>query len=194
MKTLKKILGILFNIVVFLVIIVAIILVILMLNTKKNGVANVMGFVPMSIQSQSMEPTIMTGDLIITKTVDTSILKVGDIISFFSSEKDAQGKTQTVIKTHRIVEIKETSNSTAYITKGDNNESIDENEVPPGDIISIYEGKKLSGIGRALDFLKSKWGFFCCVLLPLVAFFIYQIYHFIVVLLEEKRKASVKNN
>ena len=88
MKILKKILNVLFNIIIYLIILVAIVLVIVMLNTKKNGVSNVFGYIPLSIQTESMEPNIMTGDLIISKIVSNpEELKVGDIISFFSMEK-----------------------------------------------------------------------------------------------------------
>lgn len=187
MKILKKILSVLLNIIIYLIILVAIILVIIMLNTKKNGVSNVFGYVPLSIQTESMEPTIMTGDLVITKiSNDTEDLQVGDIISFFAVEQN-----KTIIKTHRITEVKKTSISTSYITKGDNNEAVDADPVAPGDIVSIYEGTKLNGVGKILDFLKSKWGFFCCIIIPLAVFFIYQVYHFIVVVIDEKKKAAI---
>ena len=55
------------------------------------------GYKPFIVLSGSMEPTINTGDLAISKEIDTSTLKVGDIISFKIKDN--------IVVTHRIVEI-----------------------------------------------------------------------------------------
>ena len=66
-----------------------------------------------NITTNSMEPTINMGDIIIVKKVkDEENLKNGDIISF--------NKNGEII-THRIIDIVETNGEKRYITKGDNN-------------------------------------------------------------------------
>ena len=119
-----------------------------------------------------MEPTIMTGDLIITKSYDgKSELKEGDVIAFFAMEENTK-----IIKTHRIKSVLTVNGMTSYVTKGDNNTGEDPQQVAPGDIISVWNGTRLPVLGTILTFLKTKVGFFICIILPLAAFFIYQLY------------------
>lgn len=156
-----------------------------MMNTKKNGVTNIAGYMPFSIQTGSMDPTIKQGDLIITKIIDSSELKKDDVISFLATEQN-----QTIIKTHRIVEIKNQGGMVSYITKGDNNEIEDSVEVAPGDILSIYTNTRIPFLGFIMDFLKSQWGFFFTIIVPLFIFFIYQLYQFIILIIREKQRQA----
>jgi len=78
----------------------------------------------------SMEPTYPTGSLIYVKPVDTSTLRVNDVITFSLSPN--------VIATHRIVEIVPDENNPSvvrYRTKGDANNSVDASLVSAGNII-----------------------------------------------------------
>lgn len=186
-KGVIKTLKILLNVIIGLIIIVAAVVTIVSLSTRENGVADVNGYIPFSIQTASMEPTIKVGDLIITKKYDDQKLKVGDIISFASVEQE-----KTIIKTHRIKEINTTGDLTSYVTKGDNNEAIDEVEVAPGDIIAVYDGTKYAHLGTILDFFKSKYGFLFCIILPLFIFFLYQLYSFITLIIEVKKDKAIK--
>lgn len=183
MKTIKKIIDIF----MILVIIVSVILIIIMFNTKKNGISNIFGLIPLSIQTESMEPTIKDGDIILTYEVDTNELKENDIISFFANEQNTK-----IIKTHRIIQIKNNNGMISYVTKGDNNETIDYIEAAPGDIISVYKGTRIPLLGNILDFLKSQIGFFLFIILPLFIFFIYQLYQFIILIIKEKQRVLEK--
>ena len=187
---LKKIGNTLVDILFFIVIIFAIVMIMLSVNSDNNGIATLFGYIPFSIQTGSMEPTIMTGDLIIVKQAeDNSDLKQDDIISFFALEE----KTK-IIKTHRIIEVKKNGAMTSYVTKGDNNTGIDEIEVAPGDIIGKYTGTRIAKLGSIYDFLNSKYGFLICIIVPLFIFFVYQIYKFIILIIEMKNdgKKTVK--
>lgn len=78
----------------------------------------------------SMEPTYPTGSLIYVKPVDTSTLRVNDVITFSLSPN--------VIATHRIVEVVPDENNPSvvrYRTKGDANNSVDASLVSAGNII-----------------------------------------------------------
>ena len=68
------------------------------------------------IVSESMEPTIMTNDVIFITKASEENLKVGDIISFHVGD---------YINTHRIIRLEEKNGEDVYITKGDNNETED---------------------------------------------------------------------
>lgn len=111
-----------------------------------NKLPSFLGIKSLIIVSESMEPTIMTDDVIFIKNVSKEKLKVGDIISFYE---------ESYINTHRIVRIENQSGEEVYITKGDNNEKEDKLPVKFKNI----EGKyifKLSGLGKVLEILKSK--------------------------------------
>ncbi len=186
-KPTKKKLSIVFDILTWAIVIVSVFVTVLSLSTKDKGVSSVFGKILLSIQSNSMEPTIMTGDLIITDDYKQQILNEQDIISFFSVEEGYR-----IIKTHRIVEVKNIDGIITYVTQGDNNPVPDGVEVPPGDIVSVYHGLKINSIGKVLDLLKSKWGFFIFIIVPLFIFLIYQFYVFIVLIIENKKEQIIK--
>ena len=111
-----------------------------------NELPSFLGVKSFIIVSESMEPTIMTNDLIFITNTSKENLEVGDIISF---------KTGDYINTHRIVRIEEKNGEEVYITKGDNNNSEDRTPVKLQDI----EGKylfRLPGFGKITEILKSK--------------------------------------
>lgn len=87
---------------------------------KKEGrEVTLFGYRPIVILTGSMEPTIMTNGMAITKNVDSmDDIKEGDIITFHVENED--GKMIRV--THRINEIMEDG---SIITKGDNNNVTD---------------------------------------------------------------------
>lgn len=83
------------------------------------------------IVSPSMTPTIKVNDAIMIRRVDYKSLKKGDIITFKSSDPRLNG----MIITHRINEIvKDEKGKVSFITKGDNNYSIDDALVLPENI------------------------------------------------------------
>lgn len=103
------------------------------------------------IVSGSMEPSIRDGDYIIIEKTETSALEVGDIICYYSSDKEINGR----LNTHRIMEILPDG---SFITKGDANKYCDETPVTPDSIIGKYRGKLgflrwLSSFGSADKFI-----------------------------------------
>ncbi len=111
-----------------------------------NELPSFLGIKSLIIVSESMEPSIMTNDVIFIVNTSRDDLEVGDIISF---------KIGNYINTHRIVRIEEENGEEVYITKGDNNDTEDGGYVEFEDI----EGKylfKLSGFGRIAEILKNK--------------------------------------
>ena len=87
---------------------------------------------PIVIVSNSMEPIFSKGDIIIIEkknTKDFNNLKINDIIYYRYDNKYI---------THRIHDIKGNSNSYRYITKGDNNDNVDEWEITDKDVYGKY--------------------------------------------------------
>ena len=183
----KKVLKVIVDILAWvLLILAALITLMVFASERNNGVASLLGFMPMSVQSDSMSPTFNKGDLIVVKKVDDLYsLKEGDVITFFTFVD-----SNRIINTHRIVEVKNEDNNLSFVTRGDNNAIDDELPVYASDIIGKWTNTKLSKLGSFLDFLKTKKGFFICVLIPIAIFFIFELYKFVATIIETKNEMS----
>jgi len=179
----KKTLNIALDVVVAILVIFAVLISMVAISSNaNNNVPNVFGYSPFSVQTGSMEPTISEGDYIFVEKCDTAALQKGDIIAFFSLE---QG--QKIIKTHRIEAVVTAEGSVMYQTKGDHNPTTDDVLVSQNDVIGKYTGFAIPLMGDVMDFLSSKWGFFCVILLPILLFTIYQIYRLISTVMHNKK-------
>ena len=74
----------------------------------------------------------------------------------------------------------------SFTTKGDNNDVADTHIISDGDIVGKYLFA-LPQMGKVMDFLSSSVGFLVVIVLPMLLFFIYQVYHLIVVGMNLKR-------
>ena len=180
----KKALGIIVNILTWIVLIFALLITIIVFSSaRNNGVANLMGFIPLTVESDSMYPTFAAGDLIIVREIDDlATLQENDVITFWTI---IDGKR--VKNTHRIVGINQAENSRSFITHGDNNVLDDEMPAFESDIIGKWTNVKITGFGNVMAFLRTKTGFFVCILIPMALFFLFELYKFIVTLIEVKR-------
>lgn len=132
--------------------IISILLPILVLNisiiiqseTNKDEVPSVFGYKPFIVLSGSMESEIMTGDLVIVKETNPEKLKEEDIIAF----RDAQD----TVTTHRIIDIVYKDGEKYFVTKGDNNDSQDQNLVELTDVEGIYQFR-IPGAGNIFNSL-----------------------------------------
>ena len=113
----KKAFNIIADVLLVIFILLAALITIVSLNTKDRGVTNIFGYVPLNIQTNSMQDVINPGDLIITQKYNGEDIEVGDIIAFFSVEEET-----TIIKTHRVVRKENNDGTITFITKGDNAE------------------------------------------------------------------------
>ena len=183
----KKALKIIVDVLAWILLIVAMFITLLVfVGSKNNGVPNLFGTMFMSVQSPSMEPTFKQGDMILVKKVDDLYtLQKDDVITFYTLVEGAR-----IINTHRIVEVKDENNVRSFVTRGDNNPVDDTLPVYSADIIGKWTGTRLPGMGKAMDFLQTKTGFFVCVLIPIALFFIFELYKFIVALIEAKNESK----
>lgn len=172
-KILKRIVNVFVDILVVLILIVSILVVMLSLTSKSSGVPNIFGIAPLSVQTESMKGTVDPGDLIFcTLTEIDDEFQKDDIVTF-----PIEINGESVLNTHRIVEVVEDNNITYYRTQGDNKET---NPEPDTDlqtsstIVAKYTGTKIPGLGNVLSFIRTQLGFFLCILLPMIIFFIYE--------------------
>ena len=123
------------------------------------------------ITTNSMEPSINAGDVIVVKEVNEEDLKVKDVITFKKGESKI---------THRISSIVKRDNKNVFITKGDNNNVEDTEGV-------IYEnvlGKqvlRIPYIGKIISVLNNQIVF-------LVFIFILLILYFLKIVTEERKE------
>ena len=180
----KKALKITVNVFAWIILIMALLVTIIVFSSdKNNGVANLFGYMPMTVESDSMVPTFNKGDLIICKDIDDiNALKEGDVITFWTI---IDGKR--VKNTHRIVDINDGDGSKSFVTRGDNNPIDDTLPAYASDIIGKWTETRIAKVGKAMDFLRTKKGFFICILIPMAIFFLFELYKFIVTLIEAKR-------
>ena len=103
--------------------------IIVVLQAVKNPgqTPNLFGYKFFNVISGSMKPNLEIGDVVIIKEIEN--INKGDIITF---------KQQDFIITHRVVDIINEDGKIYYQTKGDNNNSNDENLVEFKDIEGIY--------------------------------------------------------
>lgn len=97
----------------------------LMVGVLVIAIPAISGATPMTILTQSMEPTYPPGTLIVVKPLDASEVKIGDPITY----QLKSGEPEVV--THRVVSITSTAGELSFITKGDNNSVADAVPVKP---------------------------------------------------------------
>lgn len=196
MKTVKKALQITGNVLLWIFVVFAVFVTVLVFSAQgnKDGLSNIMGKSLVTIQSDSMKPVFKTGDLIIDQILTNSEkleLKPDDIITYYV---DLNGDGISELNTHRIVDVYEKDGYTYYVTKGDNNETNPVNDAEPvmhPYVLAKYTGVKLGGIGTVINFLQTPVGFLCVIVLPLVVFFLFELYNFIALIIRLKGKNGI---
>ena len=122
----------------------------------------------MIVSSQSMQPALNYGDLIIMRGEDSQNIDVGDVIAFnVPSPYDRLAASPTV---HRVVE-KWTENGEVYFkTRGDQNTNVDVWDVPAENVVAKYTQYKVPYVGFAFIFLASPLGLGLLVLIFALTF------------------------
>ncbi len=161
---LKKIWNIVKTVAVWLVVAFAVFMMvftIISVNMFDKNDRSVFGFKFFVVQTDSMKATHFdAGDIIISKEVDVTTLKEGDVITFISEGPDNYGETVT----HRIRKVtSDKDGSIAFVTYGTTTNTDDEA------LASIVLGKyvgKIPNLGAFFLFLKTTPGYIVCILIP----------------------------
>lgn len=189
MKRVKKIGTVIVSILLWVIILVAALYAFTTMATRDTRkVSSIFGYTPLVVKSDSMAPTFKTGDLIFIKKCDTTKLKEGDIICFHTIIEN-----EYALNTHRIDSITEVEGARSYTTVGDNNKGIvDSHIISDGDIVGKYTGR-IKGVGKVLNFISSSIGFLLVIVLPMLIFFIYQVYNLIMINIRLKKAIAIEN-
>lgn len=126
----------------------------------KDKTPSLFGYKNFIVLSGSMEPQLSVGDIVFIK--ETTDIKVNDIITFRIDNGEV---------THRVIEIRDEDGEKLYKTKGDANNSEDDELVKLSDI----EGKyifKIAWLGNIILFLKTKIGIGLLIAVLIIGLFI----------------------
>lgn len=132
------------------------------------------GYKAYIITTDSMAPSINSGDVIIVKSTNEGEkdFQVGDVITFMQESK---------VITHRITNIEEESGKKIYTTKGDNNNLEDDKKVE----IEQIEGKMVLTI--------PKIGFFIKILDNQIVFLLIVLVTLILLFFRVKKEEKIEN-
>ena len=199
MEKFKKIAGTVGNVLLWAFVIFSLLITVLVFTAQgsADGIPALFGKSLLTIQSPSMEKTYMIGDMVfMTKLTDEEKLELeeGMIITYRAPIDINKDGITGDINTHRILSIDKQTG--VIVTKGDGNQLPDNQGDTPytihrNDVIGVCtEEGKLAGVGNVIEFLRSRLGFFICIVLPLILFFLFELYNFINILVSEKAKKA----
>ncbi|MFC1625785.1 signal peptidase I [Patescibacteria group bacterium] len=113
------------------------------------------GYRSFLVQSGSMEPSIMMGDVVIT--TKASQYRQNDVVTFL----DQGGRTVT----HRVLEIQNTDRGSKLLTKGDANQSKDRDEITPNQVLGKVS-LVIPKMGFIIAFSRTPIGLLILVVIP----------------------------
>lgn len=186
-KTSDKVLsaiGIVLCVILAFVLIINCILLVQGWTQEDTQVPHILGYFPMIVYSDSMNPVFKEDDLIICKRIDPATIEVGDVITFF----DPGSQSGTALLTHKVVgfatdektgELKLDENGNKmFITRGENkltNTADDKDPVPYSAVVGEYTGIKIPGGGGVAMFLQTTPGMIVSVIVPIVLLIGYEV-------------------
>ncbi len=151
--------GLMLFIIIFIIIPVLFISSVILIDSFKNpdSIPSFFGWKPFIVLSDSMEPTIKTGDLIIIR--ENKEVHQGDVIAFLKNN---------VIVTHRIVsKVVKEGQEDYFITKGDHNTKNDDWKVFYNEVEGVYQ-IKIPEIGKVILFFQTTKGMVIGLSVPIL--------------------------
>ena len=132
-----------------------------------NGYASVGGYSVFRVVTGSMEPTIPTGAILLNQETEIEEIEVNDIICFKSKVAEIRGS----VITHRVTKVLTDQSGNLYLeTRGDANVAADPYYVDEANLIGrvCWQSRKENILTDMLSFLSGKFGFFACIVFPLL--------------------------
>ena len=139
-----------------------------------GGNANILGYKPYIVLSDSMRDTFQVGDISVSKAVDPATLEPGDIVTFTSIDPDHYGE----VITHKIREITTYEGQPAFVTYGTTTGEDDAYPAPFDQVVGEYVFR-VPKLGYFFQFLKTPAGYVTVILLPFLVLIGLQIVRFV---------------
>ena len=186
----KKALQITKNVLLWVIVATAVammVFTIISVNTLNQNDRGLFGFKFFIVRTDSMSATdFNAGDVVISKAVDVTTLKEGDIITFVSESSDSYGKTVT----HKIREVTtDAEGDIAFITYGTT--TGEDDEALATVVIGKYVGR-IPKMGDFFLFLKTTPGYILCILIPFLILLISQAIDVVRLFKQRKREQEAE--
>ena len=139
---------------------------------------SVFGYSFYYVLTDSMEPEINAGDMILSKKTSPEELEVGDVITYIGESGDLNGK----IITHKIIEIK----GDTYVTQGVAND-IPDPTIRSSQILARYV-TTIPLAGELFSIINSKYGFVILIIIPLAFLMVNEISTIVKAFKEDKEE------
>ncbi|MGB9963319.1 signal peptidase I (plasmid) [Halobacterium sp. MBLA0001] len=124
------------------------------------------------VLSNSMEPALETGDVVIVQAVAPGAIEVGDVITY-QRPPDADGGPNRV--SHRVIDVHEADGELTYQTKGDANDAPDPYQVHESDLTGRI-WFTIPYIGYLIRFIGTTAGILTFVVLPGILLVVTELY------------------
>jgi len=112
------------------------------------------------VRSYSMEPNLSKGSMIFVKDVDSGEIEKGDVITYRKENSE-----ESILITHRVVDISNFENHRYYRMKGDANNGPDPGLIGEHQVVGKISGE-YPRLGSILVFLNTPLGFLSSVWIP----------------------------
>ena len=169
-KALKLIGNILY---ILLFVIIVLMLVVVILQRVSDNSISLGGYRLFTVATGSMEPKYEVGDILISKEINQSDIKVGDDIVYRGKEGSFNGK----VVTHQVVSIRDEEGNKKIITKGIANTEED----PEIDGTQVY-GKviyKVQTLSFISQIIKNIYVFYFIIFVPIAIIIFRQIRYYL---------------
>ena len=213
-KKVKRALNIVLDVFLVLFLLFAAFVMICALSQRSGKVSQLFGYTVRSVQSDSMERrdangdlvegAFCRGDLIVCEIADGGPYDVGDVVmfsmpinlypdgSYRECNVETEEATTEIYVTHQIVGIEMVGENYRYRTQGLGNPAADVNLKRGAQIVAVYNGTRIAGLGSVVDFLQTQSGFFICIILPMLAFVLFQAYRVVNNVILYNREKALK--
>lgn len=146
----------------------------------------IMGYRAFTVATESMKKVYNVGDVIVVKEVNPDTLKVGDDVTYYGTKDDFAGK----IITHRIIDIDDSTGKKVFTTKGVAN-PVEDPTITEDQLYGKVLGKLLF-ITFISTTIRSQYGFFFIIFVPIVLILFTEVADAIVEAKEARRKKDGK--
>ena len=166
-KAIKLVFKILYQILIVLCFIL-ILIIVLQKVTNSNG--SIAGYRIFRVQTGSMIPKYLIGDVILVKQKDVDQIKVGDDVTYLG----ASGSVKGMIITHRVIKIDEVDGKKEIHTQGIANNL--EDPVVSGSQINGVVQFKMPILTLICTLLNNKYIFYFGAVLPLTLYIFFRVF------------------
>jgi signal peptidase I len=116
---------------------------------------------PFAVLSGSMEPTLRTGDVVVSRRISPLEARVGDVVTFHDPDRGG------VLVTHRVRRVRAAGGKVVFVTRGDANNASERWRIDSDGELSraVY---RIPAVGRVLIAARTRGGLLLLVVLPLL--------------------------